>query len=115
MKLETMQIRILTEEQAADMFLKGDSSGYSSDVVLIEKINKGNNIFKGVWFSFRCKSYFLKASSCKIWEYKSLGVNKAENFFPSNDLIASYENELIRLAILKEAGLFKFEDYYKGF
>lgn len=112
---DTKQVKILTEEQAAGMFLKGDSSGYGSDVVLIEKINKGNSIFKGVWFSFRGKGYFLKSSSCKIWEYKSFGVNKEENFFPSNDLIASYENEIIRCAILKEAGLFNFEDYYKSF
>lgn len=108
-----LEIDIFTEEEASDMFLKGNSSAYNSNCIIINKVNKGNNRFKGVYFTFNNKGYFLKYSNQMVFGYKDISVNKDENFYPCNDDIANYSNKLLMIEIIKKAGIFKFEDIYK--
>ena len=101
--------KIVTEEDACNAFLKGDSSLYGSDTIIIEKIIKGGK-GKGVIVSVngRKHKHFINQNGCL------LDVT-ANGFCFSNYNFGDYKDTNdICVEVLKRAGLYKFETYYKG-
>jgi hypothetical protein len=99
------EYKIITEEYASNEFLKGNSSVYNDDVIIVNHIKKANNIFKGLFFSFKGKEYFIKYSNICIWEFRGKDYSKPNesNFVPNNslDINSLFMSKLLELFGLK--------------
>jgi hypothetical protein len=95
---------VVTEEEASSEFLKGNSSLYNDDVIIVNHIKKANNIFRGLFFSFKGKEYFIKYSNICIWEFRGKDYSKlSESYFvPNNSLDI---NSLFMVKLLELFGL----------
>jgi hypothetical protein len=83
------EYKVITEEYASNEFLSGNSSVYTDEnIIIINHVKKANNIFKGIFFSFKNKEYFIKYSNICIWEYRGKNYSKLDesDFVPNNNL-----------------------------